>query len=130
MTRPVRFGKAGPRLVPGERFGASVSVHDRRIVDARFTITGPSDAAGFVNALPMLHTRYIPSIEPGEKPSMDELVTMKSFDWEGSEVWQGQAELTFGESPVEELTSIKPREMIGAYYRSVGVSWAGGTRLE
>ncbi len=44
---------------------------------------------------------------------MDELVTMKSFDWEGSEVWQGEAELTFGESPVEELTSIAPREMIG-----------------
>ncbi|HVH52647.1 MAG TPA: acetoacetate decarboxylase family protein [Actinomycetota bacterium] len=130
MTRPVRFGKAGPRLAPGERFGASVSVHDRRIIDARFTITGPTDGAGFVNALPMLHNRYVPSIEPGEKPSMDELVTMKSFDWEGSEVWQGQAELTFGESPVEELTSIKPREMIGAYYRSVGVSWGGGTRLE
>jgi hypothetical protein len=78
----------------------------------------------------MLHNRYFPSIEPGEKPSMDELVTMKSFDWEGSEVWQGEAELTFGESPVEELTSIEPREMIGAYYRSVGVSWAGGSRLE
>jgi hypothetical protein len=130
MTRPVRFGKAGPRLAPGGRFGASVSVHDRRIIDARFAITGPSDTAGFVNALPMLHTRYLPSIEPGEKPSMDELVTMKSLDWEGSEVWQGQAELIFGESPVEELTSIKPREMIGAYYRSVGVSWAGGSRLE
>jgi acetoacetate decarboxylase len=130
MTRPVRLGKAGPRLEPGGRFGASVSVHDRRIIDSRFTITGPSDTAGFVNALPMLHTRYFPSIEPGEKPSMDELVTMKSYDWEGSEAWQGEAELTFGESPVEELTGIAPREMIGAYYRSVGVSWGGGTLLE
>ncbi len=130
MTRPVRYGKAGPRLEPGSRFGASVSVHDRRIIDAHFTITGSSEGAGFVNALPMLHNRYFPSIEPGEKPSMDELVTMKSFDWEGSEVWQGEADLTFGDSPVEELTSIAPREMIGAYYRSVGVSWAGGSRLE
>jgi len=130
MTRPVRYGKAGPHLEPGGRFGASVSVHDRRIIDAHFTITGPSDSAGFVNALPMLHSRYFPSIEPGEKPSMDELVTMKSVDWEGSDVWQGEADLTFGESPVEELTSIAPREMIGAYYRSVGVSWGGGTLLE
>jgi hypothetical protein len=130
MTRPVRYGKAGPRLEPGGRFGASVSVHDRRIIDAHFTITSPSDSAGFVNALPMLHNRYFPSIESGEKPSMDELVTMKSFDWEGSEVWQGEADLTFGDSPVEELTSIAPREMIGAYYRSVGVSWGGGTLLE
>jgi enduracididine biosynthesis enzyme MppR len=129
MTRPVRHGRAGPRLEPGGRFGASVSVHDRRIIDARFTITGPSDTNGFVNALPMLHTRYFPSIEPGETPSMDELVTMKSYDWEGSEIWRGDAELTFYDSPVEELTRIAPREVIGGYYRSVGVSWEGGTRL-
>ena len=80
MTRPIAYGKAGPRLRPGGRFGASVSVFDWRIIDARFSITGPSDTAGFVNALPMLHNRYFPSIEPGEKASMDELVTMKSYD--------------------------------------------------
>jgi hypothetical protein len=61
---------------------------------------------------------------------MDELVTMKSYDWEGSDVWRGDAELTFGGSPVEELETLAPREMIGAYYRSVGVSWGIGTRLE
>jgi acetoacetate decarboxylase len=130
MTRPVTVGKAGPRLESGGRFGASVSVFDRRIVEARFTITGRSDTSGFVNALPMLHHRYFPSIEEGQEPSMDELVTMKSYDWEGSEVWGGDAELTFGESPVEELASIAPREVIGAYWRSVGVSWGIGTRLE
>jgi acetoacetate decarboxylase len=130
MTRPVTVGRAGPRLEPGGRFGASVSVFDRRIVEARFTITGPSDTNGFVNALPMLHHRYFPSIEEGQPPSMDELVTMKSYDWEGSEVWGGDAELIFGDSPVEELATIAPREMIGAYWRSVGVSWGIGTRLE
>ncbi|HEX9124111.1 MAG TPA: acetoacetate decarboxylase family protein [Actinomycetota bacterium] len=129
MTRPVRFGKAGPRLEPGGRFGASVSVHDRRIIDARFTITGPSDTSGFVNALPMLHDRYFPSIVEGAEPSMDELVTMKSFDWEGSEVWRGEAELAFGSSPVEELEDLAPEETIGAYYRSVGVTWGEGLLL-
>ena len=44
----------------------------------------------------MLQTRYFPSIEQGEPPSMDELVTMKSYDWEGSEVWTGDAEIEFG----------------------------------
>jgi hypothetical protein len=129
MTRPVRFGKAGPRLEPGGRLGASVTVHDRRVIEARFTITGPSDSNGFVNALPMLHDRYFPSIVEGQPPSMDELVTMKSFDWEGSEVWRGDAELTFGPSPVEELESLEPVEAIGAYYRSVGVTWGEGFRL-
>src|SRR5919201_6956807 len=110
MTRPVTVGRAGPRLDAGGTFGASVSVFDRRIVDARFTITGRSDTNGFVNALPMLHSRYFPSIEEGQPPSMDEIVTMKSYDWEGSDVWGGEAELTLGDSPVEELASIAPRE--------------------
>lgn len=129
ITRPVRHGKAGPQLEPGGRFGASVSVHDRRIVDAGFTITGRSETNGFVNALPMLHSRYFPSIEEGSAPSMDELVTMKSYDWEGSEVWTGDATLSFGASPVEELESLAPVEMIAGYWRSVGVTWGIGTRL-
>jgi hypothetical protein len=129
ITRPVRFGRAGPRLEPGGRFGASVSVMDRRVIDARFTITGPSDTNGFVNALPMLHNRWFPSIEDPSRPALDELVTMRSFDWEGSETWRGDAEVSFHDSPVEELTRIAPREPIGAYYRSVGVTWGEGWRL-
>ena len=129
ITRPVSLGRAGPRLEPGGRFGASVSVHDRRVIDARFTITGTAEAPGFVNALPMLHTRFFPSIEEGQPPSMDELVTMKSYDWEGSQVWAGEAELSFGASPVEELESLAPVEMIAGYWRSVGVTWGIGTRL-
>jgi hypothetical protein len=102
---------------------------DRRIVDARYTITGPSDTNGFVNALPMIHNRFFPSIEDPTKRALDELVTMKSFDWEGSEIWRGDAEVTFLDSPVEELTRLAPVEPIGAYYRSVGVSWGEGTVL-
>jgi hypothetical protein len=129
MTRPVGFGKAGPRLEPGGAFGASVAVHDRRVIDARFTITGSAETNGFVNALPMLHSRYFPSIEEWSPPSMDELVTMTSYDWEGSEVWTGDAQISFGPSPVEELESLAPVETIAGYWRSVGVTWGIGTRL-
>jgi len=129
MTRAVRFGRAGPRLEPGGRFGASVAVMDRRVVDATFTITGPSDTNGFVNALPMIHHRFFPSIEDPTKRALDELVTMKSYDWEGSEIWGGDAELVFYRSPVEELDRLRPLEMIGGYHRSVGVSWGEGTVL-
>ncbi|MGH2591297.1 MAG: acetoacetate decarboxylase family protein, partial [Actinomycetota bacterium] len=87
------------------------------------------ESNGFVNALPMLHHRFFPSIEEGSAPSMNELVTMKSYDWEGSDVWTGDAELTFGPSPVEELESLAPVEMIAGYWRNVGVTWGIGTRL-
>jgi hypothetical protein len=33
----------------------------------------------------------------------------------------------FHDSPVEELTRIAPLEEIGGFYRSVGMSWDGGT---
>ena len=50
---PSRQGRPPPRArwaVRRER-----EVHDRRVVDAGFTITGPAETNGFVNALPMLH---------------------------------------------------------------------------
>src|SRR5437868_14203150 len=91
MTRPVRAGKAGPRLEPGGRFGATLAAGDRRLIEATFTITGRSDTNGFVNALPMLHSRYFPSIESQGPPSMDELVTMKSLAAGAAEGREGEA---------------------------------------
>jgi hypothetical protein len=55
---------------------------------------------------------------------------MKSYDWDGSPIWQGVAELVLHDSPTEELGRIAPTEMIGAYYRSVAASWREGTMLE
>ncbi len=63
LTRPVAYGKAGPRLEPGGRFGATLAAYDRRLAEARFTITGTSDTGGFVNSHAMLHTRFLPAIE-------------------------------------------------------------------
>jgi len=128
---------------------------DRRLADARFTIAGPSPTGGFVNALPMLRHRYFPSIERGAElyrqvsalqnqgatatfpsiergagSSLNELVTMKGYQVEASPVWGSHTELEFHDSPVAELTRIAPEEMIGGYYRSVGMSWDGGTLLD
>src|SRR6185369_2958736 len=44
--------------------------------------------------------------------------------------WQGDAELDLADSPWDEPASLLPvREIIGGYYRQVGVSWNGGTTL-
>src|SRR3989442_8505440 len=110
MTGRVRVVRPAPRLDRGGRFGATLSAGDRRLIEARFTITAPCDSNGFVNALPMLHSRYFPSIESGAAPSMDELVTMKSYDWEAPPVWKGTAELVLHDSRPEELTAIAPLE--------------------
>jgi len=130
LTRPVSVGKAGPRLEPGGRFGATLAAYDRRLVEARFTITQPSDDAGFVNALPMVHHRWMPAIESDGTDSVGELVTMSGYDAEVGRTFAGDFEIALFDSPVEELARLQPRELIGGYWREIGVSWRGGTTLE
>ncbi|MEY2957746.1 MAG: hypothetical protein RLZZ01_314 [Actinomycetota bacterium] len=130
LTRPVTVGKAGPRLEPGGRFGATLAAYDRRLIEARFTITGPSDHAGFVNALPMIHHRWMPAIESDGSDSLSELVTMSGYDAEIGRTFTGTFDIDLFDSPVEELSRLRPHELIAGYWREVGVSWKGGTTLE
>jgi acetoacetate decarboxylase len=130
MTRPVTVGRAGPRLEPGGVFGATLQANDRRLADARLALIGPSESAGFVNASPMLHSRWMPSIESGGSAALDELVTMRSVDVEVGPAWRGDAEITLFEAPSEELAALRQAEMIAGYWQSVGATFRGGTRLE
>jgi hypothetical protein len=130
LTRAVRVGKAGPRLEPGGRFGATCAAYGRRLIDATFTITGTAESAGFVNALPMLHSRYMPAIESDGTDSLHELVTMSGFDAEVGPCFAGDATIAMYDSPVEELTRLAPIETIGGFWREVGTSWRRGTTLE
>jgi len=129
LTRPVTAGRAGPRLEAGGRFGATLAANDRRLADATLTLTGTSETGGVVNALPMLHSRWMPDIDPSQAPSIDELVTMSSRDVELGPCWTGIAEVRLHEAPGEELAALAPIEPIGGYWRSVGATFAGGTRL-
>jgi acetoacetate decarboxylase len=129
MTRPVSVGRAGPRLEPGGTFGATLAANDRRLADATLTLTGPGDAGGFVNALPMLHSRWMPSIDPAGDPSLDELVTMRSVDVDLGPVWTGDVTVRLHEAPAEELALLAPTGTIAGYWRQVGATFAGGERL-
>jgi acetoacetate decarboxylase len=129
MTRPVAVGRAGPRLGAGGVFGATLQANDRRLAEASLTLTGASATAGFVNALPMLHSRWMPSIEKGGGDSLAELVTMRSRDVELGPAYTGTAEVRLLEAPGEELAALEPREMIAGYWRQVGATFDGGTRL-
>ena len=130
LTRPVTVGRAGPRLLSGGRFGASLAANDRRLFHANFEIKGTSDHAGFVNALPMLHNRWMRAIEADGGDSVNELVTMSAYESEIGQCFHGDFELWVGESPVEELDLLQPRELIAGYWREVAMSWRGGTTLK
>jgi acetoacetate decarboxylase len=129
MTRPHPYGPA-PRLAPGGRFGASLAAADRRLAEARITLVEETNTNGFVNAHPMAHTRAVASISDPERLSLDELISSASAEFEGGTPWRAQAdEFTLYDSLTEELDRLRPQELIGAYYRQVGVQWNGGELL-
>lgn len=129
MTRPVMVGRAGPRLEAGGRFGATLQANDRRLAEVTLTITGGSESGGFVNALPMLHSRFMPDIDPSQPDALAELVTMRSQDVELGPAYTGEPTVTLWAAPGDELAALAPTEMIAGYWRQVGATFAGGSKL-
>jgi acetoacetate decarboxylase len=130
MTRAMNHGKAAPRVAAGAKFGASLAAYDHRLASAVVTLREPSPTNGFVNGLPMLHHRIMPSVEAGGGLSLNEVVTMSGVDADLGQPWVGDAELHLSDSQWDELSSVLPvDEVIAGYYREVGVTFAGGTKL-
>jgi hypothetical protein len=129
MSRPVVVGKAGPRLEPGGTFGVTLAAFDRRLAEGSFTITEACEKPGFVNGHPMAHNRWMPAIETDGTDSLNEVVTMSSFDVDFGRCFKGNFDLSLFDSPVEELLDIAPQEKIAGNWHEVGVSWKAGTTL-
>jgi acetoacetate decarboxylase len=129
MTRPVTVGRAGPRLEAGGVLAATLAANDRRLADVTLALTGPSESGGFVNALPMLHSRWMPHIDPAAPAPLDELVTMRSQDVDVGPAFVGTPAVRLYDAPAEELAALEPVEMIAGYWRQVGATFAGGTAL-
>ena len=83
-----------------------------------------------MNALPMVHHRWLQRIESDGTDAVEEVVTMSGHDADIGRTFTGDFSLEFLDSPVEELHRIAPREHIAGYWREVGVTWSGGTTLQ
>lgn len=80
--------------------------------------------------LPLYHIRHFPSIIPGEKPSICELVKLGAENWSyGEEIWEGKGSLKFFESEIEEHTDLKPVEVLKAYRFRNGYTFPGAERV-
>lgn len=129
QTRPHPFGRAAPRIGPGGTFAGTLSAGGRRLAEAVVTLREQSESNGFVNAHPMAHHRWMPSIIKDRADSLAELVLSGSASVEAGPAWRGDARLDLFESPTEELAALEVGEIIGGYYRQVGVTWDGGSVL-
>jgi len=109
--------KAAPVLGPGGKFGASLAVKDRRLVDAGVTLREPSaslPAPGFARAF---NVRYLPDLAAGahDRPAVHELVQLRSRDVQFSPIWKGAASLTFFDHPTLELDELRPLRVLAGY---------------
>jgi acetoacetate decarboxylase len=129
QTRPHPFGHAAPQVADGGVFGASLAAGDRRLAEAKLTLRQPSPTNGFVNGHPMAHHRIYPGIERGAPDSYVELISSGAAEFEGGPAWSGDVELRLFDSPTEELSRLRVDEIIGGYYRQIGVVWDGGRSL-
>src|SRR5262249_8694157 len=82
QTGPHPFGRAAPRIAPGGRFAGTLAAADRRLAQARVTLREPWPDNGFVNAHPMAHHRWMPSIEKGAPDALAELIASGSASGE------------------------------------------------
>ena len=129
QTRPHPFGRAAPRIAPGGVFAGTLSAGGRRLAHAAVTLREEAPSNGFVNAHPMAHHRWMPSVEKGGGDAFSELISSASASFEAGPAWRGEAILELFESPTEELADLEVNEIIGGYHRQVGVTWDGGTVL-
>ena len=75
------------------------------------------------------HHRVFPGIAAGSPDAFAELIESGSSEFEAGPAWRGDAELRLFTSPSEELDRLRVDELIGGYYRQVGVVWDGGEVL-
>ncbi|WP_030437246.1 acetoacetate decarboxylase family protein [Actinoplanes subtropicus] len=129
QTRPHPFAQAAPQIGPGGVFGATLAAGDRRLAEAVLTLRSESATNGFVNGHPMAHHRFFPGIEKGSPDAYVELIRSGAAAFEGGQAWSGDVELRLFDSPTEELARLEIHEIIGGYYRQVGVVWDGGQTL-
>lgn len=125
MSRPVAVGQGGPKLEPGATFAAHVSALGRRIATAAVTLeNGPVDRIPRAMRLPIWHTRYMPDLAGGP-PLVNDLARNLLEDFEIAAVWEGDATLSFGDSPFEELAALEPVEVLGGFRCSLAMTIVG-----
>lgn len=116
--------KATPVIGPGGRFGATLSVKDRRLIEAQVTLREPAEALPSPSFAGAVNVRYFPELVAGkyDRPAVHELVQLKSRDVMISPIWKGEASMKIFEHPSLELADLRPTAVMGGYRFSFGLT--------
>jgi len=116
--------KATPAQGPGGRFGATLAVKDRRMVEALVTLRERTPELPTPNFARAVNTRYFPELVMGlhDRPAVHELVQLKSRDVHISPIWKGEATLRIFDNPYLELPDLRPVKVIAGYRFSAALT--------
>ncbi|MER7213424.1 MULTISPECIES: enduracididine biosynthesis enzyme MppR [Streptosporangium] len=129
QIRPVRVGRAGPRLAPGGRFDATLSSGGRRVAEASVTVESTAAEPPLLHTVPLVHTRFFPAWLPSEEP-LSQLVVSEVSGVEFSELWTGRATLSFPDVASSDLAALAPVEVGNGYVFSYAETLHHGKPLE
>ena len=121
-----------PAEGPGTKLKGIVSSHGERLIEGSIEIEKEISREELPKpmGLPLFHIRHFPSIIPGEKPAVCELVKLGAANWKyGESIWSGKGSLKFYESEIEEHTDFAPIETLGAYRFRNGYTFPGAERV-
>lgn len=116
--------KAAAKLDNGGKFGATLSVKGRRLVEARITLNEKTETLPNPAFAQAVNLRHFPELVKGKhnQPLIHELVQLKSRDLYVSPIWKGNAKLDFFDHPFIELPDLKPISVNNGYYFSVALT--------
>jgi acetoacetate decarboxylase len=108
---------ATPVVGPGGRFGATLTVKDRRLAEALVTLQEPTTQLPNPTFAGAVNVRHFPELVAGkhDQPAVHELVQLKSRDVRISPIWKGEAELTIFDHPYLELPELRPLRVLAGY---------------
>jgi acetoacetate decarboxylase len=130
ITRAVTVGSGGPHVEPGATFAGHISSLGRMLARGSVTLTGPAEPGFAPRAmrLPVWHTRLVPDLAGGA-PLVNDLVRNVVQDFAVAQSWHGTGTLEFFDSEFEELSRLRPVEIVGAFRCSVAFTIVGAEVL-
>ena len=110
--------RAAPLEAAGGKFGATLSVRDRRVVEARVTLRSTTEQRPSPTFARAVNVRFFPELAAGkhEMPALHDLVQLKSRDAQFSTIWTGDASLDVFAHPHLEIGDLAPIS-VGAGFR-------------
>jgi hypothetical protein len=121
------FAAASPAaapIVPGGRFGASLSAHGQRLAEACITLRKPVENGLSLLSRPTVLLRYFPRLGAGyqDKPAVNELAMSITDNLTVADAWVGEGELNIPDAQGEELHALAPSRIVSGFRYSLAYS--------